>query len=168
MCSNSLCCGDDCAAATSPPPAKKRETESEVAKPAPRDVSTIKRGNPFAQKREDCSFSGEGDAVMTYGPQVRIGPSNVNCPAGASDCSNEVELQYESVCTSRLKLLCPVSFLYANDRTLCRMPKCPDLFLPSLKHQLNQEKLLTRPPVGINNHWNVLKFGSKPLRGHQR
>ncbi|KAF2739426.1 hypothetical protein EJ04DRAFT_559783 [Polyplosphaeria fusca] len=100
-----LCCGNDCTSAPSPPPkrsldsATKAPSERHVA--AKRDVTAIKRTNPFNDlaRRDDCAFGGKGGSITTFGTQVRLGPP-LNCGASEEACSPEVQLSYTSSVTN--------------------------------------------------------------------
>ncbi|KAF2729170.1 hypothetical protein EJ04DRAFT_580851 [Polyplosphaeria fusca] len=101
-----LCCGSDCEAAAAPPPeaddSAKRDVKEakDVAQPAPRDVAAMKRTNPLDRlsRREDCTFSGEGDSVTAFEPQIRLAGS-VNCP-GPESCDQTVQFTYSSSVTN--------------------------------------------------------------------
>ena len=62
-----------------------------------RDVAAHKRTAPLnnLNPRADCSFSGSGNSLTSFGIQQKV-VSSMSCPAGADDCSQTGTFDYTS------------------------------------------------------------------------
>jgi hypothetical protein len=82
------CCGDDCDDYV--PTVASNATKRAEKKPAPRDVTAIKRTNPLATKRQsECTFNPDEDETrMSFGDAQRV-VSDLNCNSGTEQCTIE-------------------------------------------------------------------------------